>query len=172
MIAFSPMPEKVMPNGTGGTARLTDIASICRVGKNGSPGRRRRKKCGDRSRCKKTIRSASLNIPGRLTRPGFSPACAVLEIGGGLSGFQFVLDQHGCQVVNVDPGMAGEGWPCDQNSMAKLNQRFGSHVELRNTTVDKANLPDGSVDRVFSISVIKHLPKQTPARSCAMRIAA
>lgn len=81
----------------------------------------------------------------------------VLEIGGGLSGFQFILDQFGCQVVNVDPGMADEGWPCDQNSMAKLNRRFGSHVELRNTTVDKVNLPDSNFDRIFSISVIEHL---------------
>ena len=42
----------------------------------------------------------------------------VLEIGGGLSGFQFVLDQSGCSVVNVDPGMEarGVGWPCDQKS--------------------------------------------------------
>ena len=87
------------------------------------------------------------------------PGLRVLEIGGGLAGFQFVLDQYGCQVVNVDPGMAREGWPCDNHSMEKLNRRFGSQVELRNTTVDKADLADESFDRVFSISVIEHLPQ-------------
>jgi hypothetical protein len=28
----------------------------------------------------------------------------VLEIGGGLSGFQFVIDQSGCEIVNVETG--------------------------------------------------------------------
>src|SRR5580692_3156584 len=71
-----------------------------------------------------------------------SPGMRVLEIGGGLAGFQFVLDQFGCKVVNVDPGLAREDWPCDNASMDKLNRRFGTNVELRNTTLDKANLTD------------------------------
>jgi SAM-dependent methyltransferase len=84
----------------------------------------------------------------------------VLEIGGGLSGFQFVLDRHGCTVVNVDPGLEakGVGWRCDSESIAKLNQVYGTTVELRNTTIDKANLTPESFDRVFSISVLEHLP--------------
>jgi SAM-dependent methyltransferase len=84
----------------------------------------------------------------------------VLEIGGGLAGFQFVLDSFGCQVVNVDPGMEAEGvgWPCDQNSMKKLNQRFNTKIELRNVTMDKAELNENYFDRAFSISVIEHLP--------------
>ena len=47
----------------------------------------------------------------------------VLEIGGGLSGFQFVLDALGCHVVNIDPGMEakGKGWLCDNN---KTQQNF------------------------------------------------
>jgi SAM-dependent methyltransferase len=81
----------------------------------------------------------------------------LLEIGGGLGGFQFVLDQQGCQVTNVDPGMDGEGWPCNAESMKKLNARFGTQVKLINTTIAKASLPDACFDRVFSISVIEHL---------------
>lgn len=88
------------------------------------------------------------------------PGMRVLEIGGGLAGFQFVLDQFGCKVVNVDPGMAKEGWPCNQESMDKLNRRFGTQVELFNTTMDKADLADNSFDRIFSISVIEHLPAE------------
>jgi len=84
----------------------------------------------------------------------------VLEIGGGLSGFQFTLDRHGCRVVNVDPGMEakGVGWPCDQNSMKKLNRLFGTSVQLRNTVVTEAGLETDFYDRVFSISVLEHLP--------------
>ena len=54
------------------------------------------------------------------------PGQRVLEIGGGLAGFQFVLDQFGCRVVNVDPGMVEQSWPCDKASMAKLNQRLAA----------------------------------------------
>ena len=61
-----------------------------------------------------------------------APGLKVLEIGGGLSGFQFVLDRAGCQVVNVDPGMEahGRGWPVDAQSIADLNRMFGTSVEL------------------------------------------
>jgi SAM-dependent methyltransferase len=86
----------------------------------------------------------------------------VLEIGGGLAGFQFALDAFGCRVVNVDPGMAasGVGWPCEPATMAKLNRWFKTSVELRNTTIDKARLEDARFDRAFSISVIEHLTRR------------
>ena len=31
-------------------------------------------------------------------------------------------------------------------------------MDLRNTTIDKAGLSDGEFDRLYSISVIEHLP--------------
>lgn len=84
----------------------------------------------------------------------------VLEIGGGLSGFQFALDRHGCAVVNIDPGLEakGIGWRCDNASMARLNQLFGTSVELRNTVISDAQLAPESFDRAFSVSVLEHLP--------------
>ncbi len=82
---------------------------------------------------------------------------SVLEVGGGLAGFQFVLDQSGCKVLNIDPGMPSEGWPCNQESMQKLNRRFKTNVELRNTTIENAGLADNHFDRVFCLSVIEHL---------------
>lgn len=84
----------------------------------------------------------------------------VLEIGGGLSGFQFILAREGCEVVNVDPGLEARGvdWRCGQEGIAQLNRAFGTHVELRNTVVQEANLSDASFDRAFSISVLEHLP--------------
>ena len=84
----------------------------------------------------------------------------VVEVGGGLSGFQFALSKMGCDVTNVDPGMeaAGRGWPCDAATIARINWAFGTNVTLRNTTVEKANLPSDSFDRAFSISVLEHMP--------------
>ena len=43
------------------------------------------------------------------------PGLQVLELGGSLAGFQFVLDRAGCRVTNVDPGNEshGRGWPVD-----------------------------------------------------------
>ena len=100
---------------------------------------------------------------GRL-QPGFQ----VLEIGGGLGGFQFVLDQHQCHVTNVDPGMEVEGWPCNAQSLDKLNRLFGTRVRLLNTTIAQASLPDAGFDRVFCISVIEHL-SQTEAHSSMLQ---
>lgn len=86
----------------------------------------------------------------------------VLEIGGGLSGFQFVLAKEGLHVVNVDPGpeATGRSWRCDNKSIETLNRHFGTDVELRNTVVTKAGLESGAFDRAFSISVLEHLPDE------------
>jgi SAM-dependent methyltransferase len=84
----------------------------------------------------------------------------VVEIGGSLSGFQFVLSKEGHEVVNVDPGMdaAGVGWPSDENSIRKLNSWFKTDVTLKSTTIGNAHLPDAYYDLFFSISVLEHLP--------------
>jgi SAM-dependent methyltransferase len=87
----------------------------------------------------------------------------VLEIGGGLSGLQFVVAKSGCSVVNIDPGMQaeGRGWPCDASSIAKLNRAFNTDIELRNVGIENASLEPESYDRAFSISVLEHLPAHT-----------
>jgi SAM-dependent methyltransferase len=82
----------------------------------------------------------------------------VLEMGGGLSGFQFILDKCGCRVINVAPGLEarGKGFHCDTETMAKLNSLFGTSVELRNTTLNKANLKNECFDRIYTISAVEH----------------
>jgi 2-polyprenyl-3-methyl-5-hydroxy-6-metoxy-1,4-benzoquinol methylase len=98
--------------------------------------------------------------PWAFEAGNLQPRMKVLEIGGGLSGFQFVLDQFGCTVVNVDPGMEakGVGFPCDNKSIAVLNRLFKTRVDLRNTTIDKAGSAECEFDRIYSINVIEHLP--------------
>lgn len=87
-------------------------------------------------------------------RPGLN----VLEIGGSLSGFQFVLDRSGCHVVNVDPATESEAfWPLDRPTFDLLNRRFGTRVVLKQSTIQDAGLPSNHFDRVVSISVIEHI---------------
>lgn len=84
---------------------------------------------------------------------------SAVEIGGGLSGFQFVLSKQGLRVLNVDPGLKakGTGWPCDEDGMGWLNRAFGTSVELVNASITEANLPGESFDVAYSISVLEHL---------------
>lgn len=89
-----------------------------------------------------------------------TPGLKVMELGGGLSGFQFVLDRCGCEVINVDPGMdaRGRGWPVDARSIERLNRAFGTTVRLHNCFLGDAPLEASTFDRIFSISVIEHIP--------------
>lgn len=84
----------------------------------------------------------------------------IVEIGGGLSGLQFVLSKSGARVRNVDPGESatGLGWPVHASSIARLNRAFGTDVRLISNTLEEANLASDSVDKVYSISAIEHIP--------------
>jgi len=83
-----------------------------------------------------------------------------VDIGGSLAGFQFVLAKHGLEVINVDPGLEahGLGWPVDQRSIGHLNRAFGTNVRLENCFLQHAKIEAASVDRIFSISVVEHIP--------------
>lgn len=89
------------------------------------------------------------NLPGK-----------VLEIGGGLSGLQFVLSHLGSEVVNVDPGQPEKRdcWHYEGTTFERLNKKFGTSVELRSTTIDQAGLRENSFDYACCISVLEHLP--------------
>lgn len=91
---------------------------------------------------------------------GDEDSLRIVEIGGGLSGVQFVLDKMGHEVINIDPGMSarGKGWAIDGTKIGKLNRRFGTNVQLKNCFVEDANIPDESVDIVLSVSTIEHIP--------------
>lgn len=88
------------------------------------------------------------------------PGRLAIELGGGLSGFQFVLAACGARVRNVDPGeqAEGRGWPVDQSSIARLNRAFGTRVELAQSKLDEARLQEGSVQTIYCISTLDTSP--------------
>lgn len=90
------------------------------------------------------------------------PGLRVLEIGGGLSGFQFALSRHGCRVTNVDP-MVDYGlgqYRTPSRVHAAINRALRTDVLLVPTTLDKAGLSAESFDRAYCISTIEHLDNQ------------
>ena len=88
-----------------------------------------------------------------------TPGMRAVEIGGSLAGLQFVLSKEGIRMINVDPGeRAAHGWPVNQESIGRLNRAFDTDVELRNCYIEEAALEGASVDLVYSISTIEHIP--------------
>ncbi len=86
---------------------------------------------------------------------GASQPCRVVEIGGGLSGLQFILSSAGFDVTNVDPG--GAGFELDPETHRHANEALGTSVRLVDTNFEQANLAPNSVDRLLSISTFEHL---------------
>lgn len=88
------------------------------------------------------------------------PGMNVVEVGGGLSGFQYALAQAGMRVTKVDTGEEdGAGRP--ENPLtpanhARLNAVFGTDVALRQQPLADIALEADSVDRVFCISTLEH----------------
>jgi SAM-dependent methyltransferase len=103
--------------------------------------------------------SRAFEYPWAFFSGNVRPGLDVLEIGGGVSGFQFALARAGCRVTNVDPGMDLEpvSWRVDEGTIRRLNKLYGTDVVLRNTDIEHADLADSAFDVVFSISVLEHL---------------
>jgi ubiquinone/menaquinone biosynthesis C-methylase UbiE len=89
----------------------------------------------------------------------FSRGDAVLEIGGGLSGLQFVLAKEGARVVNVDPLIDYGVGRYDRAEILhdRINRALGTDVRLVSATIDKAGLETESIDVAYCISTIEHL---------------
>src|SRR5207302_1299361 len=87
---------------------------------------------------------------------GLRPNLTIVEIGGGLSGMQFVLAAAGHRVINVDPGARdGSTWGFDPKAHAYLCRLFAAPVRLVPEALSDAGLPDRSADVVMSISVLE-----------------
>jgi 2-polyprenyl-3-methyl-5-hydroxy-6-metoxy-1,4-benzoquinol methylase len=92
---------------------------------------------------------------------GLGPS-RVLEVGGALSGLQFVLATSGYEVHNVDPFFDYGDGRYDVDPIAEhaaLNRSFGTDVILHRTTLPLANLT-GQFSAVLCISTIEHLSEQ------------
>jgi len=83
-----------------------------------------------------------------------------LEIGGALSGLQFVLAREGCEVHNVDPFLdygSGNYRSGPERRFRQINRIYKTDV-----TLHKAALPDISIasqfDAVYSVSTLEHIP--------------
>jgi SAM-dependent methyltransferase len=83
----------------------------------------------------------------------------IVEIGGGLSGLQFVFGIEGRDVTNVDPG--DFRFPLHRPSFCAANRVLGIAVRLRQTEFVAARLPDQCADAVVSISTLEHLDVNT-----------
>ncbi len=93
----------------------------------------------------------------------------VLEIGGALSGLQFVLAKSGHEVHNVDPFLdygTGQYETDPIVEHAALNRSFGTHVVLHRSTLPEANLT-GQFSAVLCISTIEHLSEEDIASTLA-----
>jgi len=108
----------------------------------------------------------------------------VLEIGGALSGLQFTLSGLGCEVHNVDPfyDYGSGAYKIDPvHEIARLNHAFGTNVVLHQMSLPELVAQDlhscthdasgdarlGTFDVVYSVSTLKHIPKDDLQRALA-----
>jgi SAM-dependent methyltransferase len=82
----------------------------------------------------------------------------VLEVGGGLSGLQFVLAAEGDYVLNVDPGQNDLGWKYDGDLHQRLCRALKAPVQLFPKKIDSLEAPPHSFDVVLSVSALEHFP--------------
>jgi len=86
-----------------------------------------------------------------------SSSMKILEIGGGLSGFQFVLSTTGAKVMNIDPMEKKHNYNYSFKLFTLMNRMYHTDVRLHKGTIDSISLPDKTIDRVFCLSVLEHL---------------
>jgi SAM-dependent methyltransferase len=83
----------------------------------------------------------------------------ILEIGGALSGLQFVLAKDGHDVHNVDPFFDYGVGEYDVDPIAEhasLNRVFGTNVTLHRATLPEADIA-GTFSAAICVSTIEHL---------------
>ena len=83
----------------------------------------------------------------------------VVDLGAGTAGFQFALSLSGSRVVAVDPVLDdGERGGVDLAQHRRISRLLHAPVDLRIATLRDAGLAPASVDTVYCISTLEHLP--------------
>ena len=80
----------------------------------------------------------------------------ILEVGGGLSGLQFVLAMERNGVINVDPGQDDVGWKYRSELHRGLCRALHAPVQLFRKKIDSLEAPPHSFDVVLSVSALEH----------------
>jgi len=111
--------------------------------------------------------SREFEYPWAWEMGGLRTGMTCVDVGAGHSGFPFVLSASGAKSRLVDPFLqysADESYVLQPATVvARMNQAFKTHVELVHDTLDRASLADASVDRLFCISALEHMPDEAIA---------
>jgi SAM-dependent methyltransferase len=94
---------------------------------------------------------------------GLTPGMKAVDLGAGAAGFQFVLAGEGVEVTSVDPLINPPGkdnWVLTVEQFESINRAFGGRVRFIKAFLEEAGLAENSMDRVFSVSVIEHIPAE------------
>jgi SAM-dependent methyltransferase len=84
---------------------------------------------------------------------------AIVDVGAGLTGMQFVLSKIGHRVFCVDPGLAANyGWGSSKIAHADLNAAFHTDVQDFPIRLEETGFQEGSIDYVTCVSTIEHIP--------------
>jgi SAM-dependent methyltransferase len=112
--------------------------------------------------------------PWTFFNADLAPGSRVLDVGGCVGGLQYVLALEGHDVVNVDPFEDGAGLPTGSarhpitpDLHARLNEAFGTEVELVEKRIQEADLPEASFDRAVCVSVLEHLGQEAAQDAAA-----
>jgi 2-polyprenyl-3-methyl-5-hydroxy-6-metoxy-1,4-benzoquinol methylase len=89
---------------------------------------------------------------------------AIIDVGAGVTGLQFVLAKMGHKVYCVDPGLADRAsytWGSLPVTHEALNTAFHTDVTAYATTVEETSFSPDSFDYVTCVSTIEHISQES-----------
>ena len=102
----------------------------------------------------------SFEYPWAFEQIDHSSPKDIVDVGGGVTGMQFVLSMLGHRVRTVDPGLASTdyGWGSRLLGHESLNAVFSTSVAVHPCYLEDAGLAKRSFDYVTCISTMEHAP--------------
>ena len=102
----------------------------------------------------------TFEYPWTYAQLATKPEARLLEIGGALSGLQFVLSKEGAEVHNVDPLLDYGSGPFAESTLAEhaqINKRYGTNVILHQSTLQECRELEPGFDANYSVSTLEHV---------------